>query len=110
MDYGTTILTFPSLNEINANLIQNTSEQVKDKCKKLLQAIADGEDISFEYLNDKYKHIFEQETSKKSKIVISEEERCNASVQNKTRCSRRKKKGKEYCGSHVSSRPFGDYQ
>lgn len=48
-----------------------------------------------------------KKNTKKQPIIISDENRCCAKKVNDKQCSRKKKVGSEYCGSHIKATPYG---
>jgi hypothetical protein len=69
------------------------------------QEIGDDEE---EKIVEMIEYIREYKVQKKrQKKEVSEEERCGANRSNGDQCTRKKKKGSEYCGTHEKGTPHG---
>jgi hypothetical protein len=87
--------------------------QFKDSIKKKIASL----DFSEKHkVNDLLEHIFEYQRltfskddfAKRKRIqnTIPVENRCNAMKSSNERCTRRRKDGSEFCGTHTKNTPF----
>jgi len=70
-----------------------------DKLNSLLQFVYDYERLIID----------KEDFSKRKRVknIVPFYERCCAKRANDVQCTRRKKKGEEYCGTHIKNKPFG---
>lgn len=99
-------------NKINKK-IQNWSSSFKDFLKEQINRL----EISQEEANELVNKIYDYEICslskedfvkrKRTKNVIAECERCIAKKSNEAQCTRKRKEGEEYCGTHLKGLPHG---
>ena len=79
--------------------INNIHFEENDKIHELMGYVYDYERLVFK----------KEDISKRKRIknTIPETNRCNARRANNEQCTRRKKDGSEYCGTHVKGTPHG---
>ena len=79
--------------------INNLDFQEKEKINELMGYIYDYERLVFQ----------KDDISKRKRVknTIPSTNRCNARRANNEQCTRRKKEGSEYCGTHVKGTPHG---
>jgi len=78
-------------------------------CKELSSTNSNGELVKQLIINYKPLIILEEDFQKKKRIknTVPFNEKCQAKSSSKLQCSRRKKKGFNYCGTHNKSQPHG---
>ena len=112
MDYENTQIRFPTLSEFNENLKSSIDDSIRKIILKLLHSIAQGEDLSVDYLISTYGNILDNITIdsvvRKQRKTIPSDNRCLAKINNNRQCSR-KRKGVQYCGGHIERRPHGEF-
>lgn len=96
----------PVVQNINSKIndyIQNMKDIIISKCKD------DDELIGFIRSYDVPNIITKDDLvpSKRTKNVIPLKDRCEAKKSNNDRCSRRKKDGTNFCGTHIKGTPHG---
>ena len=96
----------PVVQNINSKIndyIQNMKDIIISKCND------DDELIGFIRNYDVPDVISKEDLipSKRTKNVIPLKERCEANKSNSERCSRRKKGGTKFCGTHIKGTPHG---
>ena len=114
MDISQVEVRIPSIVDLNQNISDCIKTEVRKQMETLLHRIAQGEDLSFDTLKEKYMkttsssstHACTPTTSIKKQI--QDEEQCRARVSTGNRCSRRCKNSDSYCGGHINARPYGE--
>lgn len=114
MDYSQSVVRLPTLCDINDHLTECIKEQVKKQVALLMIRIAKGEDLSIDYLREKYEDNTDNMSSicipRKPRKTVPHIERCMARIAGGKRCSRRRRgEAAFYCGGHVNTRPYGDF-
>ena len=84
----------------------------KDVINKLTDSYNKGCDIHSisNYIYEYHKLELQQidfQKRKRIKNVVPQYNRCNAKRANGQQCTRRKKEGEQYCGTHIKGRPHG---
>jgi hypothetical protein len=113
MDISQVEVRIPSLSELNTQISECIRKEVRKQLEGLLHHLAQGENLSIDYLKDKYLHLTEVDqitVTKQTKKKISCDEQCRARVSTNKRCSRRCKQPATYCGGHINSRPYGELE
>lgn len=113
MDISQVEARIPSLSDLNTQISECIRREVRKQLEGLLHHLAQGENLSIDYLKDKYLHLTEVDgltVTKQSKKKISCDEQCRARVSTGKRCSRRCKQPETYCGGHINSRPYGEIE
>ena len=113
MDISQVEVRIPSLSDLNTQISECVRKEVRKQLEGLLHHLAQGENLSIDYLKDKYLRLTEVESlavTKQSKKKISCDEQCRARVSTGKRCSRRCKQPDTYCGGHINSRPYGEIE
>lgn len=112
MDFEQTQVRLPTLSEFNDKIKQSIDATVKKLVMRLMDNIAQGEDLSLEYLLTKYGKILNdisvEPVTRKQRKIIESKDRCLAKINGSGRCSR-KRKDKLYCGGHAERRPHGEF-
>ena len=89
----------------------NNQKQELDRVLKSCASLNEEDKIKLEnYLNNSPSLIFEKEDFQRRKRVknsVAMYERCVARRASMERCTRRKKEGQEYCGTHSKGQPHG---
>lgn len=113
MDFEHIQTRLPSLNEVNEQLQACINESTHTVVQRLLHQIAANENLSYDYLNEKYGNVSESisvnGSTKKPRVPISSGTRCLAKISNNGRCSRSRKGKGMYCGGHAVKRPHGEF-
>ncbi len=115
MDVGEIPASLPSLTKVNRELQKLVKENVENNLKVILSDIADRHrlsrnDLFQKYLSDDKITITQSSdgpVTKRKRRNIPLYERCTALTSSLEQCSRKKKVGQEFCGSHLNSRNFG---
>lgn len=118
MEIGEIPVSLPSLVKINDELNQLVIETTKNELREILADISEKYGIAKNDLYSRYMNrdvTINTETTisrnKRSRKNIAHEERCLAKISNGNQCSRRHKGDNSlYCGSHLTSRPFGEFK
>ena len=100
-EIGEKPVSLPSIVKIRQELDQLVEDNTKAKLLTILSDIAEKYNLSHNELVNRYMTV---ETSTGHKPVS---ELCMAKVANGRQCSRRHRKGEDFCGSHLASQPFG---
>ncbi len=120
MDISQVEVRIPSITDLNQHISDTIKKEVRKQMEAFLRKVAQGEDLSFDKLKDKYMSSVagsgagvpgsgEAELSATtSKKKISEDEMCRARVSTGKRCSRRCRLPDIYCGGHLNARPYGE--
>jgi hypothetical protein len=111
MDISQVEVRIPSLSDLNAQISECIRKEVRKQMESLLHHLAQGENLSIDYLKEKYLRLTDVENvsvSKQAKKKINGDEQCRARVSTGKRCSRRCKQPDVYCGGHINSRPYGE--
>jgi hypothetical protein len=118
MDISQFEVRIPSISDLNQHITECIKKEVNKQMDAFLYRVAQGEDLSFDTLKDKYMksaqssaHFttdMDSATTKDSKKKITDEEQCRARVSTGKRCSRRCKGKDTYCGGHINARPYGE--
>lgn len=101
----------PSLAKINLSIERKIKENVKEIVNSIIKKLAEGEELNYEEMLEKYAQGYSIDSKIGGKMVkLSDNERCTANVKSNgslRRCSRRRKDEK-YCGGHKTRRPYGE--
>lgn len=114
MDIGELQLRLPTVTEINEQLVEFTKEYVKQKVSEIITEISADENLPRDKLMLYIRRInFDDISStvssvKRPRKKVESRNRCRALTSKRDRCTRKRKDGLLYCGSHESSRPNGD--
>lgn len=107
-------VSLPTLTDINNELNNLVSGTVKKELTVILTLISEEYGIPKNELVSKYLSKLSvpdaNDLTKKQKKAIDSADRCIAKIASGDQCSRRHKKDELYCGSHISSRPFGEFK
>jgi hypothetical protein len=113
MDIGEIEVKIPAISEINEQFVELTKGYVKQKLVDLLTFISIEENLPRDRLM-KYIHQIDFDdinstvaNSRRTNKHIDAEDQCQAKTSKGVRCTRKKRNG-AYCGSHLSSRPYGE--
>lgn len=124
MEIGKIPVALPALTKINDELNKMVKTLATSQLRNVLSDISDKYGIAKNELFARYLSTelsldlakengengsVEITKSRRTRKAIASEDRCLAKISNGTRCSRRKKDGNVYCGSHLTSRPFGEF-
>ena len=60
MDFEQASIRLPTLKEFNNKIKQIIDDKVKKSRMELIESIAEGENMSLDYLKTKYEHIFDE--------------------------------------------------
>lgn len=98
------------LNDKLKNYISSFKDGIRDKANEL--GLLDNEQVNnlVQYVYDYDRLTFAKEDFQKRKRVknfVPIYDRCCAKRANEEQCTRRKKTGCEYCGTHIKSTPYG---
>jgi hypothetical protein len=110
MDISQFEVRVPTISDLNQQISECIKKEVRKQIDSFLHRVAQGEDMSYDMLKDKYLKSTEIDTvsiSKEPKKRINDEEQCHARVSTGKRCSRRCKGSDDYCGGHLNARPYG---
>ena len=114
MDISQVEVRIPSITDLNQHISDTIKKEVRKQMEAFLHKVAQGEDLSFDTLKDKYMSSIATTTadaavaSASNKKKISEDEMCRARVSTGKRCSRRCRVPDIYCGGHLNARPYGE--
>lgn len=114
MDIGELELRIPTVSEINEQIVEFTKEYVKKKVSEVLTEISADENLPRDKLMMYVRKIkFEDISStinaaKRPRKKVESKERCRAKTSKGDRCTRKRKELLVFCGSHESSRPYGE--
>ena len=101
----------PSLSELNEHISEAIKKEVKKHADNLLHRIAQGENLNFDLIKEKYGALSDINISSQSlkikKKKINSIDKCQARVSAGDRCSRKCKHPDIFCGGHINSRPYG---
>ena len=98
------------LNKKFEDYITSFKNDIRDQINTTKFEESDKINGLMEYIYDYERLVFKKEDISKRKRVkntIPETNRCNAKRANHEQCTRRKKEGCEYCGTHVKGTPHG---
>ena len=98
------------LNKKFEDYITSFKNDIRDKINTIQFEEADKINELMGYVYDYERLVFKKEDISKRKRVkntIPETNRCNARRANNEQCTRRKKEGCEYCGTHIKGTPHG---
>lgn len=120
MDIGEHSISLPTLTEINDQVDGLIRRTTRMHLEALILRISDGEKIPIKHLMDKYLPETGDVTpslevpsnsvssaTKQQRKLPADDDRCMANISNGTRCTR-KKKTERFCGSHSTSRKYGE--
>lgn len=113
MDIGELELRIPTVSEINEQLVEFIKEYTKQKVADILTEVASSEQLPRDKLmmyirKLNFDDLVTLNGLKKTRKVLSTKDRCFAKTSKGERCTRKRKDDLPYCGSHESSRPYGD--
>jgi len=98
------------LNKKFEDYITSFKNDIRDKINTIQFEETDKINEMMGYVYDYERLVFKKEDISKRKRVkntIPETNRCNARRANNEQCTRRKKDGCEYCGTHIKGTPHG---
>ena len=98
------------LNKKFEDYITSFKNDIRDKINTIKFEESDKINELMGYVYDYERLVFKKEDISKRKRVkntIPETNRCNARRANNEQCTRRKKDGCEYCGTHIKGTPHG---
>ena len=98
------------LNKKFEDYITSFKNDIRDKINTIKFEETDKINEMMGYVYDYERLVFKKEDISKRKRVkntIPETNRCNARRANNEQCTRRKKDGCEYCGTHIKGTPHG---
>lgn len=110
MDVGEIATFLPSIVTINQQVQGVIQSQCKKHLERILHDIAETQGISFAELNEKYLENLDTSDAvphTRIKTPINAEQRCCAKTC-RGRCTRKRKGGSKFCGSHTHARPYGE--
>ncbi len=99
-------------NKINKK-IHHWSSSFKDYLKEEINKLNVSQEVANELVNKIYDYEVCSLTKedfvkrKRTKNIIADCERCIAKKSNELQCTRKKKSGEEYCGTHLKGLPHG---
>lgn len=112
---GKTPMALPSLTKITREFEKRVKEETTKTLRNVLSDISEKYGIAqnelfSNYLSDEIviDSIVTDSKPKRTKKSVPDTDQCTALVSNGLRCSRRRKEGALYCGSHIVSRSFGE--
>jgi hypothetical protein len=115
MDISQFEVRIPSISDLNQHIAECIKKEVHKQMDAFLHRVAQGEDLSFDTLKEKYMKVqshfsgdMDSNSAKDPKKKITDEEQCRARVSTGKRCSRRCKGKDTYCGGHINARPYGE--
>ena len=113
MDIGELELRIPTVSEINDQLVEFIKDYTKQKVADILTEVASDEQLPRDKLMLYIRKLsFDDLASinniKRPRKVICTKDRCHAKTSKGERCTRKRKDELPYCGSHESSRPYGE--
>jgi hypothetical protein len=95
------------------NYLQQFKESVINKMKELAFSEKDKLNEILEYVNEYEKLVIKKDelvNKKRNKNTIPQNYRCNAKRANGEQCTRKRKDGYEFCGTHTKGIPNGSVQ
>lgn len=98
------------LNKKFEDYITSFKNDIRDKINTIKFEESDKINELMGYVYDYERLVFKKEDISKRKRVkntIPETNRCNARRANNEQCTRRKKDGSDYCGTHIKGAPHG---
>lgn len=98
------------LNKKFEDYITSFKNDIRDKIKMINFVESDKINELMGYIYDYERLVFKKDDISKRKRVkntIPETNRCNARRANNEQCTRRKKEGCDYCGTHIKGTPHG---
>jgi hypothetical protein len=111
MQSGSISVSIPSLTKYKTELDNLVIVNLKSRLKFILNEMCEEYNLPQSTVFDKYLSdeivLIDTQVTKKKKKRTPTVELCKALVQNGNQCSRRKKDECDFCGSHISNRPFG---
>lgn len=116
MDIGELELRIPTVSEINENMVEFTKDYVKQKIAEILTLISADENIPRDRLMLYIRKInFDDisstvNTVKRPRKKIDPKDRCRANTSKGDQCTRKRRDDLLYCGSHETSRPYGEIE
>jgi hypothetical protein len=113
MDIGELELRIPTVSEINDQLVDFIKEYTKQKVADILTEISSDEQLPRDKLmlyirKLNFDDLATISNVKKPRKSICTKDRCHAKTSKGERCTRKRKDELPYCGSHESSRPYGE--
>jgi hypothetical protein len=114
MDIGELELRVPTVSEINEQMVEFTKEYVRQKVAEILTEVASDENLPRDKLMMYIRKInFDDVSStinavKRPRKKVESKDRCRAKTSKAVRCTRKKKDILMFCGSHETSRPYGE--
>lgn len=114
MDIGELELRIPTVSEINEHMVEFTKEYVKLKIAEILTEISADENLPRDKLMLYIRKInFDDisstvNTVKRPRKKIDSKDRCKAKTSKGDQCTRKRRDDMLYCGSHETSRPYGE--
>lgn len=114
MDIGEIELRIPTVSEINEQMVEFTKEYVRQKVSEVLTELSVDEQLPRDRLM-RYIHTINFDdisltinSMKRPRKKIDTRERCQAKTSKGDQCTRKRKDLVQFCGSHESSRPYGE--
>jgi len=98
------------LNQKFETYITVFKNNIRDKINSLEFQEKEKINTIMEYVYDYQRLVFEKEDIRKRRRVkntVPVDNRCNAKRANQEQCTRRRKDGSEFCGTHVKGTPHG---
>ena len=114
MDIGEIELRIPTISDINEQMVEFTKEYVRKKISEVLTELSVDEQLPRDQLMRYIHNINFDDISltinsmKRPRKKVDTRERCRAQTSKGERCTRKRKDMLEFCGSHESSRPYGE--
>jgi hypothetical protein len=113
MEIGELELRIPTVSEINEQMVEFTKEYVRQKVSEVVTEISSDENLPRDKLmmyvrKINFDDISSTIFSKKPRKKIESEDRCRAKTSKGDRCTRKRKNPILFCGSHETSRPYGE--
>lgn len=114
MDIGELELRIPTVSEINEQMVEFVKEYVKQKVADILTEVASDENLPRDKLMMYVRKInFDDISStinsvKRPRKKVDSYDRCRAKTSKGDRCTRKRKDTLLFCGSHETSRSYGE--
>lgn len=114
MDIGELELRIPTVSEINEQIVEFIKEYVRQKVSEILTEVASVENLPRDKLMLYVRRInFDDVSStinsvKRPRKKVESGDRCCAKTSKGDRCTRKRKDLLLFCGSHETSRPYGE--